>query len=54
MESLKRIEELEQALKQAVTVLEEWEEVSRKMLYPHQHNTATFNREVLKNIKDIL
>lgn len=49
-----RIQELEKALAEASFCLKEWNDVSRKLLLYHQHNTATLNRQVLNNIDEVL
>lgn len=49
-----RVKELEEALLSAKKCLEEWDRVNKAMLYPHQHNTGTQTKELLKVIEEIL
>lgn len=50
----KRIQVLEETIKVCLNVLETWEDVSRKMLYPHQHNTGTLTKQVILEVKKVL
>lgn len=52
--SKERIIELETALQVALDTLKQWEDVSRKMLYPHQHNVGAINNETIKFIERVL
>lgn len=50
----KRIQVLEETIKVCLKMLETWEDVSRKMLYPHQHNTGTLTKQVISEVRKVL
>lgn len=49
-----RISDLRDALRHNLQVLETWEDVSRKMLYPHQHDTVSLTKEAIRKTKSVL
>lgn len=51
---LEEVAELRKVLKESLSTLKEWERVNRDMLYPHQHNTGSLNRETIYKIESIL
>ena len=57
----KKQEDLEEEIKILKKVLisckktlEEWDRVSIRLLYPHQHNTASLNKKTLAEIKKVI
>jgi len=49
-----RSQDLTDALRGSLKVLETWETVTKQMLNPHQHNTIADTKEAIRKIKRVL